>query len=115
MSDDDERPSPLEVLRGVLPGALRPTTALLALGALVLGLGMVAFAAAVLDGKSQMIMAAGGLMAWGHGAVWLVTGEVQRLDSGLADLAGATWGVFFAVWGLPLWAAWALAGWLLSD
>lgn len=111
---DDGQPTPGALARGLLPGAFRALTVLLAAGALALGVGMVAFAAAVLGGTERVAMAAGGLIVWGHGAAWLTTGEVQRLDSALADLAGAQWVVFLAAWWAPVTVGWWAAGALAS-
>lgn len=83
-------------------------------GAAVLALVLVGLAVGLnLGVKGQALLGGAGLLVWGHGAVWLVTGEVQRLDAGLTDLAGATWWVFLATWWIPLSAGWIVAGALL--
>lgn len=111
MADPASTPGAAEYLRAALPGAFRTSVAVMSLGAAVLALVLVGLAVGLnLDMKGQALLGAAGLVVWGQGAVWLVTGELQRLDSGLADLAGASWGIFLAVWWLPLTAGWMVAG-----
>lgn len=108
-------PSPLEILVGVFPGSRRPGLLALALGAATLALGLVLLAVVLdLGLRDQVLLASAGLVVWGHGAAWLVTGSIQRLDSALADLAGASWIVFLAAWWVPLWLGWIAFGALFS-
>jgi hypothetical protein len=108
MSDS---PTPGEWLRAALPGAFRQGVALLVVGAAVAALALAAMAVGLNVGaKGQAALACGALVTWGHGASWLVTGEAQRLDEGLTDLAGAAWLVFGAVWWLPVAAVWIVLG-----
>ena len=114
MADHEPTPGAGEYLRAALPGAFRTSVAVMSLGAAFLALVLVYLAVTLnLDMKGRALLGGAGLVVWGHGAVWLVTGELQRLDSGLADLAGATWGIVLAVWWLPLTAGWIAAGALL--
>jgi hypothetical protein len=114
VSEETEEGAPSsagDLLRALVPGALRTSTLLLSLGAAAVGLVLVGLV--LFRGVDAKVIAAA-LIVWGHGAVWLTTGTVQRLDSGLADLAGAQWGVFFAVWWVPVAVLWGVAGALLG-
>ena len=105
----EPRPGPLELIRGALPGVTRPQVAALALLALLVAIAFAVLAAHVpLTGRSRSGAAVIALGSWAHGAIWLTTGEVQRLDSGLADLSGASWAVFLVGFWLPVWTAWVV-------
>lgn len=112
MSEEDAPASAGDLLRALAPGATSPKTLLLSLGALVASLLLVALLLVfALDSR----FAVASLIAWGHGAVWLTTGTVQRLDSGLTDLAGgAQWGVFLVLWWVPVAVVWGVASSLLG-
>lgn len=106
-----EAPShgPADYLCAALPGLFRPGVATLTIGAAILAGACLAMALGwEMHGKLRSALVMTALLSWAHGAIWTTTGEVTRLDTGLTDLAGATWGVFLALWGLPLWLGWVL-------
>lgn len=106
-----ESPTAGEWLRAALPGAFRPGLAAGAVGAAALALLLAGLAVGLqLSTKGQVALGGAGLVVWGQGSAWLVTGEAQRLDSALTDLAGASWLVFGAVWWLPVAAVWIVLG-----
>ena len=109
------RPSPAEIVFGVFPGARRPGLLAAALGSAALALALVLLVVVLrLSLEGKVLLGTAGLLAWGHGVGWLVTGSIQRLDSALADLTGPSWLVFLATWWAPLWLGWFAFGALFS-
>lgn len=106
-----ESPSPREFVQAVLPGLLSSKVALLVAGAAAVGLLLGLLTAVLaLDMKSRAILGTGAVLAWGHGAAWLVTGELESLPSAFTNLVGVQWIVFGALWWTPATAAYVIYG-----
>tara|TARA_R110002096_G_scaffold13182_1_gene46863 strand:- start:378 stop:725 length:348 start_codon:yes stop_codon:yes gene_type:complete len=112
----ESSPTPREFLEAFLPGLFQLKVLTLSLGAGLLSVALVVMALTLfLSPKGQIALAVGGLMCWGHGAAWLVNGEVESVPSALANFAGAKWGVFFALWWAPIAAGWIVFGTLAQE
>lgn len=107
----DPTPTPREFVQAVLPGLLSPKVATLVVGAALVGL-LVGLLAALLNlgPKERALLGAGAVLAWGHGAAWLVTGELESLPSAFTNLSGVQWVIFVALWWTPATAAYIIYG-----
>lgn len=102
-------PTPLEFVRAVFPGLFQAKVVICAVGAAIGGLTLgILSAVLVLSLKGQLTLAAGGVLAWGHGAAWLVTGEVESGPSAMTNLAGVQWAIFLVLWYAPVVAFWLI-------
>ncbi|MCO5167719.1 MAG: hypothetical protein M9894_15335 [Planctomycetes bacterium] len=111
MSDPDEDLPGLSLLvRLSIPEALRPLLLVVALGALALTLGLLGLMARLLRGRARPVTLGVALIVWLHAALWLVSGEPQWLDAGLAGLSVGRWLLFVSLSGAPIVAG----GWLYS-
>ncbi|MGE0713113.1 MAG: hypothetical protein AB7N76_35340 [Planctomycetota bacterium] len=107
----EERPQAREVLEALFPGLFQPKVLTLSIGSGLAALLLAGLAVGLylsLDGK--VALAAGGLVVWGHGAAWLVTGAIRSGPAALAELEGARWGVFLGLWWAPVALLWGLIG-----
>lgn len=103
----ESSPPPREILEALFPGAFDLKVSMLSAGAAGVGLLLAVLSVSLtLSFKGQVALAGAGLAAWGHGAAWLVNGELGSGPSALANFAGARWGVFFALWWAPVTILW---------
>lgn len=100
-----------DLLRAAAPGAFRLRTAIPALLVLCAVVPLLVHLVRVhsIFNVRRVLIGIPTLLLWGHAAGWLVTGELKRLDSALAELAGARWLLFLIAWLLPLWIVWTCA------
>ncbi|MBX3472210.1 MAG: hypothetical protein KF878_35610 [Planctomycetes bacterium] len=107
---DEDLPGLSLLLRLSIPEALRPLLFVVALGALALTLGLLGLLARVVRGRARPVALGVALIAWLHAALWLVAGEPQRLDEGLAALSLGRWLLFVSLSAAPIVAG----AWLFS-
>lgn len=102
----------LDVLRAVLPGAFLLRTAVPTLLALCMVIPLVVHMENMhsLFNVRRVLVGIPTFALWAQAAGWIVTGELKRLDTVLAELAGARWFLFLLAWLIPLWVIWAAAG-----
>lgn len=107
----ESSPTPREFVAAFVPGLFSAKVLILSVGAGLLSALLVILALTLnLDLYGRGALAGGALAAWGHGAAWLVNGEVESGPSALANFAGAKWGVWFALWWSPVAVLWIALG-----
>lgn len=112
-NDDSDRIDDDSIVRQflieVFPGLLQPRVTFAALALAVAAVGVGVFLTVVQLGLYESVLFGSvAMVLWGHAIVFLVTGAIRPLSTGLVGLSEGQWMIILAIWGLPAMAWYGL-------